>query len=52
MNYTESLAWVYGAKERGARKQGLTNMTELLRRLGNPEAPTPCVHVAGTNGKG
>ena len=52
MNYTESLDWVYGAKERGARKQGLTNMTELLRRLGNPEAPTPCVHVAGTNGKG
>lgn len=52
MDYLQSLDYVQGAKARGAVKQGLTNITELLRRLGNPEARFPCVHVAGTNGKG
>ncbi len=52
MDYRESLSYVQSAKERGAQKQGLQNITELLRRLGNPEARFPCVHVAGTNGKG
>ena len=52
MDYQQSLDYVQGAKARGAVKQGLTNITELLRRLGHPEARFPCVHVAGTNGKG
>jgi dihydrofolate synthase/folylpolyglutamate synthase len=30
---------------------GLGRMRELLRRLGNPEAAFPAVHVVGTNGK-
>ncbi len=52
MNYEQSLTYVQSAKERGAQKRGLQNIKELLRRLGNPEARFPCVHVAGTNGKG
>ena len=30
----------------------LTNMLELVRRLGNPHLAYPVVHVAGTKGKG
>ena len=30
----------------------LTRMQNLLAHLGNPEAELPCVHIAGTNGKG
>ena len=30
----------------------LTRMRNLLAHLGNPEAELPCVHIAGTNGKG
>ena len=52
MNYQQSLDYVYHAKELGAKKNGLDNITELLKRLGNPEALFPSVHVAGTNGKG
>lgn len=52
MNYSESLDYVYHAKRAGAEKHGLANITELLKRLGNPEARFPSVHVAGTNGKG
>jgi dihydrofolate synthase/folylpolyglutamate synthase len=31
---------------------GLDRMRELSRRLGNPESAAPCIHIAGTNGKG
>ncbi|HVO29923.1 MAG TPA: Mur ligase family protein, partial [bacterium] len=31
---------------------GLDRVQEVLRRLGNPEACAPVIHVAGTNGKG
>ena len=34
------------------KKEGLTNMREIMSRLGNPQAAVPMVHVAGTNGKG
>jgi dihydrofolate synthase/folylpolyglutamate synthase len=52
MNYSESLDYVFHAKKAGAEKCGLANISELLKRLGNPEARFPSVHVAGTNGKG
>lgn len=52
MNYAESLEYVYNAKQAGAVKNGLLNITELLKRLDNPQTLFPCVHVAGTNGKG
>ena len=31
---------------------GLSNCSEMLDRLGNPQSDFPSVHVAGTNGKG
>src|ERR1700751_3937818 len=35
-----------------AAKFNLENITELLERLGRPDRAYPCVHIAGTNGKG
>src|ERR1035438_377597 len=35
-----------------ASKFNLENITVLLERLGRPERTFPCVHIAGTNGKG
>ncbi len=34
------------------QKFGLENITILAGALGNPELAAPCVHIAGTNGKG
>ena len=31
---------------------GLGSIKELCRRLGNPQDAFPCIHIAGTNGKG
>jgi len=31
---------------------GLDSIRNLLARLGNPQEDVPCIHVAGTNGKG
>lgn len=35
-----------------ASKFNLENISVLLERLGRPERAFPCVHIAGTNGKG
>ncbi len=35
-----------------AAKFNLENITLLLERLGRPDRAYPCVHIAGTNGKG
>ncbi|MCS6967322.1 MAG: folylpolyglutamate synthase/dihydrofolate synthase family protein [Cytophagales bacterium] len=35
-----------------AFKKGLDNIDALCRYLGNPQERYPCLHVAGTNGKG
>lgn len=34
------------------QKFGLANITTLAEALGNPHRAAPCVHIAGTNGKG
>jgi dihydrofolate synthase/folylpolyglutamate synthase len=34
------------------QKFGLENITILAEALGNPHRTAPCVHIAGTNGKG
>ncbi|WP_139892625.1 folylpolyglutamate synthase/dihydrofolate synthase family protein [Bacillus sp. D386] len=31
---------------------GLERMERVLRKLGNPERSIPCIHIAGSNGKG
>ncbi len=35
-----------------AFKKGLGNTRALLKALGNPQDTFPCIHIAGTNGKG
>lgn len=59
MNYEESVRALLAlgrelAVPRHARVQkfGLENITVLASGLGNPQRAIPCVHVAGTNGKG
>lgn len=34
------------------KQPGLHRIQRLLELLGNPQLPLPCIHVAGTNGKG
>ena len=43
--------WLYGLQLNGI-KLGLDNITELLRRMGDPQNAFPCIHVAGSDGKG
>ena len=45
----EILDWLYGLTVHGI-KLGLTNITELLRRLGNPQDSFRKIHIAGTDG--
>ncbi len=59
MNYGESVHALMAlgrelASPQQARVQkfGLANITLLAEALGNPHRKMPCVHVAGTNGKG
>src|SRR5271168_5489409 len=59
MNYEKSVrALMSLGKELAAPQQarvqkfGLENITILAAGLGNPELAAPCVHIAGTNGKG
>lgn len=51
MNYKEMLAYMDSLKTIGI-VPGLSNITELCRRLGNPQDSLRFVHIAGTNGKG
>jgi dihydrofolate synthase/folylpolyglutamate synthase len=59
MNYDESVRTLMAlgrelAAPQHARVQkfGLENITTLAAAFGNPHRAAPCVHVAGTNGKG
>jgi dihydrofolate synthase/folylpolyglutamate synthase len=59
MNYEESVRSLMAlGKELAAPQQahvqkfGLENITILSAELGNPHRAIPCVHIAGTNGKG
>lgn len=51
MNYSEALSYMEEKNKLGS-VPGLTSITELLNRLGNPEVSAPVFHIAGTNGKG
>jgi len=51
MTYQESMAFIHSVEWQGSRP-GLSRITELLARLGNPEKDIKVIHVAGTNGKG
>lgn len=51
MNYNEAREYISSTNQYGS-KLGLTAVSELLRRLGNPQDKLKLIHVAGTNGKG
>jgi dihydrofolate synthase/folylpolyglutamate synthase len=59
MNYEESVRTLLSLGRELASPQhahvqkfGLENITTLAAALGNPHRAAPCVHIAGTNGKG
>ncbi|MDN3642521.1 folylpolyglutamate synthase/dihydrofolate synthase family protein [Lutimonas halocynthiae] len=58
MNYQETLEWMfsrlpmYQRQGSTAFKKDLTNILAFCNRLNNPQERYPCIHVAGTNGKG
>lgn len=51
MDYKEALRYINGCSWLGSRP-GLERVSELLKRLGEPQKQLRYVHVAGTNGKG
>ncbi len=51
MDYQESLEYLKRCSVLGS-KPGLDTVTELLKRLGNPQDSLRVIHLAGTNGKG
>ena len=50
-DYASACRYLSGLKARGI-SLGLARMERLMELLGNPERTVPCVHIAGTNGKG
>lgn len=51
MTYSQALETIHSLLTFGSRP-GLDRVSELLRRMGNPQDKLRFVHVAGTNGKG
>lgn len=51
MGYDEAIDWLFSTQKFGI-KLGLENIRRLLRESGDPHRASPCIHVAGTNGKG
>jgi dihydrofolate synthase/folylpolyglutamate synthase len=50
-DYSAVTEYLFGLKAKGVRF-GIGRMAMLAAELGHPERVVPCVHVAGTNGKG
>ena len=51
IDYESVRTWLYGLRNRGSR-YGIDRMREFVELLGHPQLTFPCIHVAGTNGKG
>ena len=51
MNYQEALAYIHAVSWKGS-VPGLSRITELMHRLGDPQLGPKYVHIVGTNGKG
>ncbi|MCX7772859.1 MAG: bifunctional folylpolyglutamate synthase/dihydrofolate synthase [Clostridia bacterium] len=51
MTYSEAIEFLNSRKSLGI-KPGLERVKALLERFDSPEQGLPCIHVAGTNGKG
>lgn len=57
MNYDEAVNYIiniprFKLGKDNRCKSGIDNLKEVLNALGNPELCIPCIHIAGTNGKG
>jgi dihydrofolate synthase/folylpolyglutamate synthase len=50
-NYDSTIDYLYGLQRHGI-KLGLRNITEILKRLENPQDAFLSAHISGTNGKG
>ncbi len=51
MTYGEAISYIHSVNWRGSRP-GLSRITELLFKLGDPQKSLRCIHIGGTNGKG
>lgn len=51
MTYEEALQYIHAVSWKGS-VPGLERISELMRRLGNPEKGLRFIHIVGTNGKG
>ena len=51
MTYEQALSYIHSVSWKGS-VPGLSRITELLRRLGDPQKQLKYVHIVGTNGKG
>jgi len=51
MNFKESIDWLYSFKQYGSRL-GLQRISDLVKKLENPQNNYKTIHVTGTNGKG
>lgn len=51
VTYQEAIDYINGVRWLGS-KPGLERVSELLRRLGEPQKKLKFIHIAGTNGKG
>lgn len=51
VSYEAARDWLYSLKNRGS-KYGIDRMERFAEVLGHPQRRFPCIHVAGTNGKG
>ncbi|MEK6759155.1 MAG: folylpolyglutamate synthase/dihydrofolate synthase family protein [Deltaproteobacteria bacterium] len=52
MPSTDKILEYLGGLERHGIRPGLERIKRLLSALGDPQEAYPCVHIAGTNGKG
>jgi dihydrofolate synthase / folylpolyglutamate synthase len=59
MSYEEALRYLYALgrelaspRQAHVQKFDLQNISALAERMGHPERGAPCIHIAGTNGKG
>jgi dihydrofolate synthase/folylpolyglutamate synthase len=54
LTYDEAIKWIYDLSkgERSNMRMGLTSITELCKRVGDPQDSFSSVHITGTNGKG
>jgi dihydrofolate synthase/folylpolyglutamate synthase len=51
LTYTQAVDFLF-SRQQFTWKLGLERITRLLADLNNPHMQYPCVHIAGTNGKG